>query len=155
MEILRVFGKSSTVLVAVRVVIPKSESPRALSARPLILDQIEIDIQPAGAKNRHASSQLFPRTVACLHSSFLIFRPDIVIVVDIVADGTGPAGSLVNRRQPNGREAYLAKLVRLLRQVIPPKIALVASRRRRHSLSSPVRRRTLIKCLEQNTHLWL
>lgn len=120
MEIDRIFRKASATDHAIRIRISKSVSARSGSAVPLVLDQIEVHVQTIGAHHRDAAGQLLAGPVAGRHRSFLILRPDVVVIENVVSHGVSAPRSLVGGWQPNGREARLSEGAGLPGKMIPP-----------------------------------
>jgi hypothetical protein len=148
-EVERVFGKPTGAELALRAFVAEYEVARI--ARPMVLDHVEIDVEPIGAQCRDTTLQLLPGAEPGRDSAQLILRPDVVIVKRAIAvrAGARPGGGLQYRRQPNGAEPGRPKVVRLRRQMVPPPRCLGITVRRRGN--STIRTK-FVKPLKKHSH---
>ena len=152
-EIIGVLGEPAAPSFARGIGIPEREAARAFASHPLVFDQIDIDVDAIGSEDRHAPSKLLASAVPGGKGPLLVFRSQIVVVEDVIANGERSARPLPDRREPDRGYPRPGKRLRLDGQVIPPPvgrgvaIGMGAIGGRRHS-SSP---RQLIKTLHEHT----
>jgi hypothetical protein len=119
-EVLGVLGEPPAAGMAEGVDVAKLEPARALAAAPLVVDNVEVDVDPAGLEDRHAPGQLFPSAATGGLGPLLVLRPEVVVVERVVAEGVDPVRPLRGGGQPDVRDAGLGQGLGLLGQAVPP-----------------------------------